>query len=58
MPKKKVAVKAEEVIAVEKTVEDPKKVKKSTLTEFIYETNGIKYKKIFKDGVIIERVRI
>jgi hypothetical protein len=59
MPKKKVAVKAEEVIAVEKTVEAPKKVENSTINgEFIYETNGIKYKKIFKDGVIVERVRI
>jgi hypothetical protein len=47
---------AEEPKEIKEVKESP--VKKSTLTEFIYETNGIKYKKIFKDGVIVERVRI
>jgi hypothetical protein len=43
------------------SVEEVKDVKVETSTangEFIYETNGIKYKKIFKDGVIVERVKI
>lgn len=44
-------------VAVETVKEETKEVKPST-QEFIYETNGIRYKKVIVDGIIVSRERI
>jgi hypothetical protein len=56
---KKVVEKKSKKVKEEANIVETPVVENSTVNgEFIYETNGIKYKKIFKDGVIVERVRI